>query len=170
MGTRKDNFLAALGLITANFQVLEKYTEFFVWSLIGQDQEIGQIVTSQMSFDRICDTLYSLFRYRTQNSEMIKELDNIIQRTFQAEEKRNSVIHSSWLGLGSPDSSITRFKITSKWKKGLKHQYEEMTPGDLRKIALFIKQVQEELQSFIVKAQGEGIVSLSSYQIKTPVD
>jgi hypothetical protein len=43
-----------------------------------------------------------------------------------------------------------------------------MTPGDLRKIALFIKQVQEELQSFIVKAQDEGIVSLSSYQIKTP--
>ena len=166
--SRKDRFLAALGLVSTNYQVLEKYVEFFVWTLIGQDQEIGQILTSQMSFRRLCDTLCSLFRHRVQDSEMVEELEGIIKKAAQAEERRNALIHSSWWGLESTDLPVTRLKITSKRKRGLKHTYESMDPDDLREVALFIKEVVEELQDLIDKAQDEGIVNITSYQIKTP--
>ena len=168
MVSRKDRFLAALGLVSANYQVLEKYVEFFVWTLIGQEQEIGQVLTSQMSFGRLCDTLCSLFRCRVQNLEMIEELESTIKKAAQAEERRNTVIHSSWCGLESTDLPIIRFKITSKRRTGLKHTYQSMNPDDLREMALFIKEVVEELQGLMVKAQGKGIINITSYQIKTP--
>ena len=165
-GSRKKQFLMALGLISVNFQCLEKHMEFFAWSLIGEDQEIGQIVTSQISFNRLCDLIGSLFRYRARGSGLVKELDGLIKRASEVVEERDRVIHSSWFG--DLESSILRVKITAKSKTGLKHQYEYTDPDDLLKIGRSIEQVWKDLKEFIKKAENEGIITLTSYQVKTP--
>jgi hypothetical protein len=161
--SRKDKFLASLGVITVNFQCLEKYMEFFIWALIGDDQEIGQIVTSQISFNGLCDLLSSLFRYRAENSELVKELDDLIKRANEVVGERNKFIHSSWFG--DFESSIVRVKITARGKTGLKHQYENIGPDDLLSLGRSIKLVWEALMEFIKKSEDAGIISPTSYQV-----
>jgi hypothetical protein len=56
-----SEFLIALGRISVNFQVLELYVGILTWSLISLGERIGQIVTSQLFFNRLCDLLASLF-------------------------------------------------------------------------------------------------------------
>jgi hypothetical protein len=68
------DFLAELGLLSANFQALEKILEFFIWGLLGQDTEVGQTITAQLNFRRICALLSNLFRLRTQDCDMIERL------------------------------------------------------------------------------------------------
>lgn len=163
---KKQKFFASLGLISANFQCLEKYMEFLAWGLIGDDQEIGQIVTSQMSFIRLCDLLSSLIRYRSKNPELVKELDEIIKKASEVEEARNKVIHSCWFG--DLDTKILRVKITAKGKVGLKHQYEHMEPEDLYNLGRSIKQVWETLLDFMNKLEAEGIITPTNHHVITP--
>ena len=165
-GSRKKQLFAAIGLISVNFQCLEKSMEFFAWALIGEDQEIGQIVTSQISFNRLCDLIGSLFRYRAGGSGLVKELDGLIKRASKVAEERDRVIHSNWAG--DLESSILRVKITAKRETGLKHQYEYTDPNDLLKIGGSIEQVWKDLMGFIKKAENEGIITPTSRQIKTP--
>jgi hypothetical protein len=163
---RKDRFLAALGLISVNFQCLEKHMEFFAWALIGEEQGVGQIVTSQLSFQRLCDLLVSLFRYRTEDSGLIQELEGLVKRASQVVGERDIATHSCWAG--DLDLDILRVKVTAKRKTGLQHQYEHVDPDDLLTIAHSIKQVWEDMLMFIEKAKGAGVVELESYQITTP--
>jgi hypothetical protein len=39
-------YLQRIGKITANFAMLEQVVAFFCWSIISDDQVIGQIVTA----------------------------------------------------------------------------------------------------------------------------
>ena len=57
-------FYEGLGRTIANFQMLEQLTEFFTWSLIGNDQDIGQMITSQLSFQKLCDLAFAIFKYK----------------------------------------------------------------------------------------------------------
>jgi len=164
------NFLAALGLITFNFQNFEKEIEFLAWALIGSDQEIGQIVTSQMSFRKLCDTLGSLIRYRTSDAELISELDGLLDKAAKIEQERNTIVHSAWFWsmAHDPKGAITRLKITAKGDKGLKHQYQSVQVSDLSSIASSIKSVASEVMAFRIKAKDRGVIDYPSSQIKSP--
>ena len=57
-----SDYLHPLGQITANFSHLEADLAGLIWSSIGDDKKIGQIVAAQLSFSKLLDTLSSLFR------------------------------------------------------------------------------------------------------------
>jgi hypothetical protein len=123
-------YLQRIGKITASFALLEQILAFFVWSLISKDSVIGQIVTAELSFKTLLSLLSSLYRHATKSDSKIKELDNLLKRALQVEEKRNVISHSIW-GTGQTPNSITRINTTAKISKGLRRQFEQTTVKDL---------------------------------------
>jgi len=147
-----NEHLRAIGNITVMFIVLEDTISFHIWALIGNDQQLGRTITAELSFKQKVALLSSLFRHRASSSEELKELKQLLSQVMQAEEKRNAVIHSGWIG-GNAQGIITRVKDTAKISLGLKFHSQEMRVKDLDKIADFIAEVAYDIHLFFVGRQ-----------------
>ena len=144
--------LRAIGQITANFAMLELTVRFSVWSLIGLDQRLGQLITADLSFRKLLDLLSNLYRYRVDDPQVIEELDGLIAEAAQAEEKRNLITHSFWAA-GDTHETTTRVKMTVKRYRGLKQQSQQMSVQDLDDIADFIAESANHIAQFMVRTK-----------------
>ena len=146
----KPEVFAALGKVNVYFAALESQIEFLTWSLINSEQMIGQIITSELSFKGKVNLLSSIFIYRVENEEHQDELDAILTKAIQVEERRNVVVHSQWLG-GGPGPNHLRIKKTAKKGKGIKHQFVHVSTEEIEGIADDASLVAGDLQDFLVK-------------------
>lgn len=142
-----EDHLKAIGLITINFGTLESTIAQGVWSLLGLDQRIGQIITAELSFKGLVALFSSLYREKNNDAKALEELNDVIKKVIQAEEKRNVISHSQW-GAGDSADTITRIKTTAKISKGLRHQFENVTVSELMKIADEIAEASSAMQFF----------------------
>lgn len=146
----RENHLKAIGLITVNFAILENEIAFAIWFLLGLDQQVGQIITAEQSFKNLAALFSSLYRNKTNDPKAIEELNKLMKKVTQVEEKRNKIMHSVWAE-GDTHVSITRFKTTAKISKGLTNQFEQITVEDLNKIADEIAEAAGEIQEFLIR-------------------
>lgn len=137
-----DEFLRALGRVTANFSALEFYMDFAIGGLVGHEQEIGQTVAAGLSFKNKCSMLGSLFRLRvaaaarSDATSCLASLKRFLGRAQKLENRRNQIIHSAWLvGENDPPGVASRFKITSSQNSGLQHHSELIDVGVLNRFA-----------------------------------
>jgi hypothetical protein len=93
------------------------------------------MVTAGISFQRQVDLLTSLFHYRFSVEPVRAELKTHTKRLSELEQRRNAVMHSSWLRRSADLTQATRFKITTDRKKGLAQAKEVLTPTELDRIA-----------------------------------
>jgi hypothetical protein len=145
----RDEHLKAIGLITVNFALLENQIAFAIWFLIGLDQQTGQIITAELSLKGLVALFCSLYRNKTNDPSAINELNDLMKKVTQAEEKRNVIMHSVWAA-GDTEKTITRFKQTAKTKKGLQNQFEQMTVEKLNEIANEIAEAAAEVNEFVI--------------------
>ena len=117
VGPLSDDFFIALGKVGADFAMLENQVAFLTWSLISQDQRLGQIITAELSFRALRALLSSIFRHRVQDTALIDELEKLLDRAAAVEERRNIVVHSSW-GAGESAATRTRIKMTGRCALG----------------------------------------------------
>jgi hypothetical protein len=146
---QKDH-LAAIGLITINFAMLESTIASGVWLLLELDQKRGQIITAELSFRGLVALFSSLYREKTNDSTKLEELDALVKKVMGTEEKRNIISHSLW-AIGTSDQTISRIKTTAKMSKGLKHTFEQVTVESLMQIADEIADAAAEIQFFYVR-------------------
>ena len=145
-----SDYLEPLGQITANFSDLEADLAGLIWSLIGEDKKIGQIVTVQLSFSKILDTLSSLFRHKCDNKDLINELDGLIKRAQEINDKRNKFVHSVWFA-GHTDT-LRRVKLKAGRKKGLQMESQDMDKKELLQFGNEIFSFILTLEEFRAKA------------------
>lgn len=141
--------LEKIGDITVSFVLLESMIQFFIWSLIGQPQRIGQIITAELSFKNSRAILISLYKERYGEDSDFKIARELMRRAGKIEEKRNQITHSVWAA-GKDANSITRCKTTAKEKCGLRFKFENVTADDLTKIADDTKKLALEIQDFTI--------------------
>jgi hypothetical protein len=144
----------AIGRVTVNFALLEHIVSSFIWGFLG-DQLKGEIVTAELSFRSQVALLSSLHKHCVNDPQKNAELEELLKRALSLEEKRNIIVHSYW-GTGSKDDTITRLKTTAKISKGLQHQLEEVSVGDLDRIADEIGVLSFDVQSFMNPEFGKG--------------
>lgn len=123
---------------------LESRLSSFIWSLIGPDQYVGQMITAEMSFSRKLDLLSSLFQYRCMDTQQHNLIKKLVTRLSNVEQERNTVQHSLWIRQSNNPSEALRLKITAKRKHGLKHAKEVITSQPLE---LFEKELQETVSA-----------------------
>ena len=153
----KNDHLQAIGLITVNFAMLELTIASGAWFFLGKT---GAIVTAELSFKGLVALFSSLYRNWTTDAKKVGDLDSLLKRVMQAEEKRNIISHSLWT-LGKSDETITRIKTTAKMSKGLKHSFEQVTVDDLERIADEIAETAADFQAFYISDVTEQLSAAS---------
>ena len=149
-----DEHLRLIGLITVNFSWLETVISMGIWKLLGYErqQDIGNIVTSELSFRNLMALLSALSMYKLSNAKTNAELKKLLKKSAQAEEKRNLIMHSLYATREGPEDVI-RMKTTAKVYKGLKYHRERLTIDELSEIADFVAAVAFEFLEFVMSLQ-----------------
>ena len=151
-----EEYLTSIGRAIVCFNILEGLLtddiNYMIAMLVVRDPpvvnlRIGRILTANASFSRKIDLLAALYRELSGTEEEPAELNTLLKRAAQAEEKRNKVVHSFWAGSTRP-GTISRLKFTVKRKRGLVTEFEQMTPQEVDDIADFIDEVAFEAAQF----------------------
>ena len=151
-----DDYFKALGKIAVNFSSLEIYLSFLIWNLSTSELKVGKIITSELSFKAKVALFASLYRLQVGDIKKGSDVEKLIKSLMKAEDERNMVMHSSWL-VDEKNTKVTRYKVTSKLKHGLKDEFEDFTVNDLNKIADFISSTGRELGKLISSLSKEII-------------
>jgi hypothetical protein len=85
----RDDHLQAIGQITVNFALLEHTLVSLVWDLIGSDQRLGQIIIAELPFRSIRVLASAIFRHRCEDDAHVGELEHLLTRMSNVEDKRN---------------------------------------------------------------------------------
>jgi hypothetical protein len=133
----RNDFLAGIGRVVANFALLENELFLLIRFLLGVDTNIAGIVTSEMSFRNLLDLSTSLIKEKHGGDEA-KQCAEVLKIASEAEEIRNRLIHSVWGVWGSGGAIVIRTKHTAKRGKGLNFQREEFTLDDISAFAVNI--------------------------------
>jgi len=140
----------AIGRICMAFQELEELVSCLIGRLISDDNQLGTIITAELSFRRKLGLLYSLYLYRTATSEPLA-FKKLLARLHRAEERRNTILHSYWVK--SPVCGmLIRYKHTAKSAKGFVNHVEDLEPERIEAIAADIRSVADDLVLHFDKA------------------
>ena len=148
--TVSDGHCLALGKCTVAFSELDFWLSSFAWALIGQDQHIGQIVTAEMSFARKIDLVGSLFKHVCPDKGAREDLQRLLGKLSQLEQRRNTAQHSLWIRQSEDPELATRLKVTAKRQHGLKHAKEDVTSEPLEGLARDLQAATSDFSSFMV--------------------
>jgi hypothetical protein len=155
--TVPDAILCELGKIVVFQVILESTISNEITKLLNLTNEKGQIVTSELSFKQLIALLSSLIIEKIgDKNPLYLEFKEIKKQLYEFENFRNTVAHSIWAHDKSfSDDKAIRMKVTSKEKKGLNLQNEEIeltniikkleAAGDTQvKLALLMSKITEK--------------------------
>ena len=156
-----DRVLRSLGRVTVKFQALEMTFCFLAQALVDPDPAIGQIVTSQLSFQKLCDVCLALFRRRVEDTELVDELEGLVKRAASAEQERNKYIHSRWMIMATDDDTrpIGRLK-TGLRKRELVLDSEEISADgkELEDLATAMSGIAYDVMKLMIAARERGLI------------
>ena len=151
-----ESILIQIGDITVSFSLLESIIQLIVGSLISNNQKIGQIVTSKLSFRFLLPIVISLYLEKFGEDDRFTVFKDLIGRAGRINEQRNQIIHSLWM-VGDDSDYVSRIKGIAKVKSGLIFQNQEMSAGDIKTLVDEMKELSQELQDFLVQIYLEDI-------------
>jgi hypothetical protein len=126
----QEDFLEVFGAISINFQAVENALSLAICLILGGPaagaDDKYRIITAQMSARNLVWAFASLYRmqFPGKNEEKLKGLQS---RLFTAEEKRNTITHSLWVG-GDGEAAL-RLKVIARGDYKLsseKHTREQL--------------------------------------------
>jgi hypothetical protein len=158
-----DELFTAIGMIAVTFSELEDRVSEAIVSLLGINHGTGNIVVAEMSFRAKINLFASLIRhceadrsFTIPNAPVAEVLQELCTNILKAEELRNTVMHSSWVGLDMCDEKIVRRKVTAKLKQGFRIAEEEVDSGYLLDIVEFTNAVITDVVGFMSELQKEN--------------
>lgn len=156
------DFLAGLGELNVEFSSLELVLSMLTWGLIGNDQNIGQIITTELSYKKIISLLNGLVIYKVNDNEMYEKSKEIIKRASLCEEKRNQLTHSLW-SVAEDDKVVFRQKTTSKLKSGLATSIEIFDVSMIKDICEYISSTKIDAIKLLHLLTNNGYISKELY-------
>lgn len=155
-----DELSSIIGLISIAFNDLEEKVSEGIRTLLNVDEEIGAIMTSELSyklkvnmFSSLIQKLRTKYYFNRMEGEGFKEeyLPAFIKALLQCEELRNKVLHSVFLSDQlRGENNFIRKKITSKAKRGLIIIKEKTEISHLLNIYDFTVSMQMEIDDFFI--------------------
>ena len=145
-----------IGKVSTHFALLESYISNLIIIFLEKDQRIGQIITSNCSFQRLMDLLSSLAKYKLKDLNDLSDLEDLMKRANQVEQKRNSIVHSIYAA-GTTSDMITRLKMIAKQDRGFKFSSQDLTAEDIHLIAEEISKVAEDIQQFSIRISKDNL-------------
>ncbi len=142
-----DEHLKEIGDMTVSFAALVFMLQLLAESLLSADQNVGRLVTAELSFKNIKALIKSLYLEQHGKDDDLNTLDSLLKRAGKVEELRNQITHSIWAIKGDMKTIVT-IKTTAKENHGLKTSSTSYTAEDLRKFCDEIKQLGQAIFEF----------------------
>ncbi len=138
-GPDMERYFRAIGQVTHAFSNLELQLAFVAMTLIGDDQSVGLVVTSKMSFSTLCSIIDALAaHYFEQDQALLDDFKRVVRKATDLEQKRNAMTHSGWGE--NENASLSRIKFSIR-KGRLQTRMQDTTPGELEELAESIRKV-----------------------------
>jgi hypothetical protein len=134
----------AIGRICMAFQELEEIVSCLIGRLISDDNQLGAIITAELSFRNKLGLLSSLYLYRAATPKPSKAFKTLLARLHRAEERRNTILHSYWVK-SRVCGMLIRYKYTAKSAKGFVPSIQELEPERIEAIAVETRLVADDL-------------------------
>lgn len=153
-----DALSSGIGRVIINFQLLDEEINHSIHWILRSRKSACDIITAGLSFRNKVDLLFCLIEeykdkilFNTPHVPMghkiyIKELRNAITK---CEELRNSIVHSSYLGIYWTYEKAMRVKKSIKTLEGLRVIKESISGDNLLDIADYIIYISMELEEMI---------------------
>jgi len=142
-------YLEPLGQVTANFSEVEADLSYMVWSLIGANKQIGQIITSQLPFPSLVRVLRLLFEARCRDKKLRAELEELIKEANKINKKRSEFVHSVWF----TNPKTLRVRRAKVLRSQGKVETEELSVEEMTELGNRIGSFIFALNRFRVKAK-----------------
>ncbi len=147
---------AVIGRISMNFQSLEDELKKRIIQMTGLEQEIGEVITAELSFRNKVNLFASLY-YKLKDNYSFNSLPGfedgyfkeLLKALTRCEELRNQILHSEII-LNWKTSQIVRKKTTAKAKKGLTKTNQEVNIPYLFNISDYIISMMMEVEEFFI--------------------
>ena len=135
--TLTKEHLVAIGKITLEFAFVDLTLNVSLWNLIGIKQQMGEMITTSLSFAQKRDLFRALYLYKYKpDGKKLSDLGKLVKRIERAGTDRNSITHSLWMSRENQKPfTISRIKSTVKRKSGFERKIEDVSAEDLEKIA-----------------------------------
>jgi hypothetical protein len=133
-----------LGEAIASFQFLEEKISDCIAALIGRDRKIGRIISSELSFRAKVSVFVVLFLHRTTLSKLPDDMRNFVGKLYEAEQRRNTIVHSCWDANFQKPSTIKRRKRVCR-RDGFKEIREHVEPLELEENTKAFENLAEDL-------------------------
>ena len=144
--------LQRLGEVAMWFGSLEFYVDGAIWELVAVSDDdlkrLLQAVTVEMSFDRKVHAFASLFKLRFPDEANDEELKAIVAALFEAQAKRNAMLHSAW---SHSEAGLRRLKGSAKAKHGLRWQMHTASENELTAVSAEIAEVGQRFSRFALE-------------------
>ena len=144
----------AIGEVVYFFQQLEDELGRIVAFLINPDfDSVGEVIVCELSFKQLATLAYTIFaKYiESEQGENLNEWTAILSKAHAAEQKRNTLLHSTF-GVSMLDEPVLqRSKRTAKFKKGLKESVEALDPETMEAYRTSMSGVTMDLCMFMAR-------------------
>jgi hypothetical protein len=124
-----DPLRLELGGLSIELSHLETYLGCAIGYLANpKEPRIGHILVAPLSFRARADAFCALYAERANSAHIQERIRAFRSELQQAEDARNTLIHSLYWSGPVGETTATRIKTTAKAKQGLKLQFEDVTP------------------------------------------
>ena len=144
-----DSVLARIGDVTVSFALLESQLEMLAGSLLGLQQPVTRAITADLNAPALRDLILSVYRESRGEDDDFADLAALVSRAKGATTERNKIVHALWAA-GRDADSVTQIGTTAKGGK-LNTAFDEKTADAIAKVALDIRSVAEDVQTFTLK-------------------
>jgi hypothetical protein len=128
--------------------------EAAIWHLLrGRRKKIdqmAQVVTIEMSFDRKIHLFASLYKLRYPAEATEPELRQLIKDLSIAQEQRNALMHSAW-SYAETGRALHRMKGSARADRGLIRKFYVVTPALLEDVRFHIASVGARFGQFMIE-------------------
>jgi hypothetical protein len=145
-GQMSDEHLAAIGQIVVSFQSLEFELAAGIGSILGVNQKVQDVLTSELSYKKLVSVFGVMYRLHVGESS---EINLLTRKLFAVEEVRNQLIHSTWGGGWNAEAAVTRFKVSARNGKGHQVSIESYSVKDLTAITKWIRKITQVASGLI---------------------
>lgn len=144
------DLLPSIGLVTVNYRLLEMHLEVGIWQLlgVGKMQNIGKIVTADLTFSKLINLIGSLHNELCKNVNMRNEFQQLLIEIKNISAERNNIIHTI-SGLGK-DGKALMLSAKMRSPKGIKLKISHASKEEFEKVANSISEVAFKLISFVL--------------------
>lgn len=132
----RKKYAESIGFVVMEFQKLEFVIKQILFSWItGLDITISRVIIADMSFNNMINLLNDISLINNKdNIELLEKIKKFVDMAYNANKKRNEIVHSYWVPKSEIEKPFTRFRMRKKIDNALRSERIDFTIKEIQQV------------------------------------